>query len=132
MTTKRILATVCVTLFFASTTLAADLTKVDRTIVREPVYKSTPKYGLLVFGPEARTRVWLVKDGDTLYVDRNGNGDLTEAGEKVAAKTNRQTEDGEFDFLAGEIVDGALRHKALRCSVTKIDHLADDDERVKA
>jgi hypothetical protein len=64
---------------------AADLTKVDRTIAKEPAYKSkSPRYCLLVFGPEAKTRVWLVLDGDTLYVDRNGNGDLTEKGEKVA------------------------------------------------
>src|SRR5262249_30448580 len=55
----------------------ADLTKIDRTIAKEPVYQSKPKYGLLVFGPHARTRVWLVLDGDVLYADRNGNGDLT-------------------------------------------------------
>jgi hypothetical protein len=57
----------------------------ERKVAKEPVYKSNPKYCLLVFGPEAKTRVWLVQDGDTLYVDRNGNGDLTEAGEKVQA-----------------------------------------------
>jgi hypothetical protein len=61
---------------------AADLHKVDRTIKKEPRYASKPKYCLLVFGPEARTRVWLVLDGDTLYVDRNGNGDLTDKGER--------------------------------------------------
>jgi hypothetical protein len=61
---------------------AADLAKVDRTIRREPAYKSRePRYCLLVFGPAADYRVWLVLDGDALYVDRNGNGDLTEAGE---------------------------------------------------
>ncbi|HJZ91173.1 MAG TPA: hypothetical protein VKE40_09890 [Gemmataceae bacterium] len=64
--------------------LAIDLTKIDRTIAKEPAYKGKPKYCLLVFGPEAKFRVWLVIDGDTLYVDRNGNGDLTEAGEAVA------------------------------------------------
>jgi hypothetical protein len=37
----------------------------------------------LVFGPEARERVWLVRAGDRLYVDKNGNGDLTEPGECV-------------------------------------------------
>src|SRR5262249_48598669 len=41
---------------------------------------------LLVFGPEAKTRVWLVLDGETLYVDKNGNGDLTEAGERIEAR----------------------------------------------
>jgi hypothetical protein len=60
---------------------AADLAKVGRTITKEPTYKSKPQYCLLVLGPEAKFRVWLVQDGGTLYVDRNGNGDLTEAGE---------------------------------------------------
>src|SRR5262245_48209470 len=64
---------------------AADLAKIDRTIAKEPAYKGKPKYCLLVFGPEAQTRVWLVLDGDTLYADRNGNGDLTEEGERLAA-----------------------------------------------
>src|SRR5262245_65651509 len=49
---------------------ATDLTKIDRTIAKEPAYKSKPKYCLLVFGPEAKMRVWLVLDGDVLYVDR--------------------------------------------------------------
>jgi hypothetical protein len=60
----------------------SDLTKVERAIRNEPVYKTqAPRYCLLVFGPKVDYRVWLVLDGDTLYVDRNGNGDLTEAGE---------------------------------------------------
>lgn len=62
---------------------AADLTKIDRTIAKEPKYTSQPHYALLVFGPEAAERVWLVLDGEALYVDRNGNGDLTEANERV-------------------------------------------------
>ena len=76
---------------------AADLTKVDRTIKKEPAYKSKPHYCLLVFGPEAKTRVWLVVDGDTLYVDRNGNGDLTDEGEKVA----RKNKEGELPPVRG-------------------------------
>jgi len=67
----------------ALTAQGADLTKIDRTIASEPAYKTKPKYGLLVFGPEAKSRVWLVLDGDVLYVDRNGNGDLTEKGERI-------------------------------------------------
>lgn len=63
---------------------AADLTKIDRTIPKEPAYQGKPQYCLLVFGPDARTHVWLVLDGEVLYVDRNGNGDLTEKGEQVA------------------------------------------------
>src|SRR4051812_38033338 len=54
-------------------TVAQDLGKIDRTIKKEPAYAGKPKYCLLVFGPEAKTRVWLIIDGDTLYVDREGD-----------------------------------------------------------
>jgi len=67
---------------------AVDLSTIDRSIRKEPVYQSKdPQYCLLVFGPEAKARVWLVLDGDVLYVDRNGNGDLTEPGERIAASS---------------------------------------------
>jgi hypothetical protein len=74
------------TLLFLATCLApsADLSKIDRTIKKEPRYAGTPSYCLLVFGPQAKERVWLVLDGDVLYVDRNGNGDLTEPGKRLA------------------------------------------------
>jgi hypothetical protein len=91
---------------------AADLGAIDRTIAREPAYKSkTPKYCLLVFGPEAKTRVWLVLDGDTLYVDRNGNGDLTEKGEMVALPKFETEKDngpilGRREVHAGTIAAG--------------------------
>jgi hypothetical protein len=68
---------------WAAPAFTADLTKIDRTIAREPAYRSKPKYCLLVFGPEAKTRVWCVLDGDVLYVDRNGNGDLTEKDKRL-------------------------------------------------
>jgi hypothetical protein len=63
---------------------SVDLAKIDRSIHKEPVYQSKdPQYCLLAFGPEAKIQVWLVLDGDVLYVDRNGNGDLTEPGERI-------------------------------------------------
>jgi hypothetical protein len=113
---------------------AADLAKIDRTIVREPTYRSAVKYCLLVFGPEAKSRVWLVQDGGTLYVDRNGNGDLTEAGERVAARKGDYTnpDEGLISFEGGDVRDGTLTHKNLRVSVLKLDYLADTDEQVKA
>jgi hypothetical protein len=77
---------------------AADLSKMDRTIAKEPKYQSKPKYCLLVFGPEGKTRVWLVLDGDVLYVDRNGNGDLTEAEERISGDRNAA-------FPIGKIVE---------------------------
>jgi hypothetical protein len=66
---------------------AAGLDDIKRPPLKEPVYESkAPQYCLLVFGPEAKTRVWMVLDGDVLYLDRNGNGDLTDPGERIAAR----------------------------------------------
>lgn len=59
---------------------------VKRTVQNEPDYRTVPKYCLLVFGPQADTSVWLVEDGDRLFVDQNANGDLTDDGEPVAAR----------------------------------------------
>lgn len=101
---------------------AVDLTKIERTIAREPAYRDKPKYCLLVFGPEAKTRVWLVQDGATLYVDRNGNGDLTEEGEKVAAekRRDRDADDRNYTFAAGELREGGRRHLNLSVLVTDL------------
>ena len=70
-------------------TQGADLRKIDRSIVKEPKYATAPRYALLVLGPAAERRVWLVQDGDVLYVDRNGNDDLTDAGERIAGKRDQ-------------------------------------------
>jgi hypothetical protein len=50
---------------------------------KKPRYANEPRYALLVFGPKREQRVWMVLDGTTLYVDRNGNGDLTEPDERL-------------------------------------------------
>src|SRR5262245_52391790 len=82
-------ATILTLLFAAQPALGVDLTRIDRSIPREPAYQSkAPRYGLLVFGPEARIRAWVILDGDFLYVDRNCNGDLTEGGERLLIKRN--------------------------------------------
>jgi len=87
---------------------ATDLSRIDRTVAREPAYQSDgARYALLVFGPKANTRVWLVMDGDTLYVDRNGNGDLTEPGEALSVSA------GAFDIGAITEADGT-RHSSVR------------------
>jgi RNA polymerase sigma factor (sigma-70 family) len=71
-----------------------DLKVISHKLFREPGYGGQRHwYCLLVFGPRAETKVWLVHDpgndwfdakDDMLYVDRNGNGDLTEPGEAIA------------------------------------------------
>jgi hypothetical protein len=60
-----------------------DLTKIDRKITKEPKYESKPYYALLAFGPAAEKRVWLILDGDVLYIDRNGNGNFTDDGARI-------------------------------------------------
>jgi hypothetical protein len=85
----------------------------------EPVYHTkTPTYCLLAFGPTAKDHVWLVRDGDLLYVDRNGNGNLTEAGKKVAAekKPDSNPEDVGYQFDVGELSVNGLVHKGLSVS----------------
>jgi hypothetical protein len=88
--------------------------RIDRTIAKEPAYKSKPSYCLLLLGNEAKTRVWLVLDGNTLYVDRNGNGDLTERGEAVSAPGG-----GFASFNVEAIADraGGAKHTNLRVGV---------------
>jgi hypothetical protein len=99
---------------------AADLSKIDRTIKKEPAYKGKPRYCLLVFGHKATHRVWLVLDGDTLYVDRNGDGDLTEAGEKVPAPAFKPSDhpahEREREIKVGDLDVGPLTHSGLEVS----------------
>ncbi len=125
------------TVLIAARTSAIDLENIPRQIDKLPELKSDqPLYCLLVFGPEAKTRVWLVRDGDVLYVDRNGNGDLTDEGERIAMRDEASdSRGGSPSFLAGDIPDGQLLHKALRVHWINVDHLlgkyADVTERLE-
>src|SRR5262249_47121195 len=102
-------------LLLAPLAQAADLARIERKIAKEPAYQTkSPKYCLLVFGLDAKTRVWLVQDGDTLYVDRNGNGDLTEEGKRFKVK---QSADSYRSFEVGDITIDGLTHTGL--SVTQ-------------
>jgi RNA polymerase sigma factor (sigma-70 family) len=76
-----------------------DLTKIDRTIVKEPKYTTQPYYALLAIGPQAKKRVWLVVDGETLYVDRNGNGDLTEVNERIQKSKKIEVAPGMYRWM---------------------------------
>ena len=87
---------------------AADLTKLDRKIAKEPVYKNKPLYCLVTFGPELRPCIWLVLDGDILYVDRNGNGDLTEAGKRLELKDHNWAQFPEAEIEAADHVKRKL------------------------
>src|SRR5262249_12862253 len=82
---------------------AADLKQIERRLRKEPAYQGEkPAYCLVVFGHRAATRLWLVRDGKNLYVDRNGNGDLTEPGEKIAARVKKVPIETSFGTVHGE------------------------------
>ncbi len=98
---------------------APDLSKIDRSIGKEPKYESQPRYCLLVFGEKASTRVWLVEDGETIYVDRNANGDLTEKDEAIHPTKKRDLgnyRDAKFEI--GDIVptQGSPKHTDFELS----------------
>jgi hypothetical protein len=100
-----------VLLSLAPSARATGLAKIERKIAREPAYQTkSPKYCLLVFGLDAKTRVWLVQDGDTLYVDRDANGDLTGNGKRVQVK--QQTANYRV-FDVGDLKVGGLTHTGL-------------------
>ena len=89
------------------------LDQVERKIVKEPQYASTPRYALLVFGTGADSKVWMVEDGKTLYVDKNANGDLTDDGPPIAPTNVRPMRD--FDYLLDEIKpQSGSKHSAFR------------------
>ena len=85
---------------------------VEHKIGKEPKYASLPRYALLVLGTNGESKVWMVEDDKTLYVDKNANGDLTDDGPPIE-QTNVTARD--CDYLLDEIVpaDGS-RHTNLR------------------
>ena len=87
--------------------------KIERKITKEPVYRKTPKYCLVVFGAEAKTRIWLVVDGDTLYADLNGNGDLTEKAEKLKEGKDLNG----HSWQIGDIIEGKKKFKHTKFTV---------------
>lgn len=64
--------------------------------LKEPPYQSkAPRYALLTFG---RDRVWVVLDGDALFADRNGDGDLTDKAERKKAVASYADGARRFEF----------------------------------
>jgi hypothetical protein len=65
---------------------ALERIKAEYRLRKEPTYRAKVQYCMLLLGKEAKTRLWLASDGMTLYVDRNGNGNLTDADEAIPYK----------------------------------------------
>jgi hypothetical protein len=69
-----------------------DLARLRATPLKEPAYTcKRPLYGLAAFGPRAEKAVWMVLDKskpegslyDVLFIDRQGDGDLTREGQRL-------------------------------------------------
>lgn len=93
-------------------TQSADLAKIERKIAKEPKYNHTPKYCLMVFGLEAKHRVWVVVDGERVFVDLSCNGDFVDAGESFKVDRDGATE-------IGDIVDPLTKRKHTRFGISK-------------
>jgi hypothetical protein len=101
-----------------------DLSGVDRSLVQPPGLRN-PGYCLLVFGKrEVKTRVWLVEDGDTLYVDRDGSGNLTGPAKAIRAVAR----DGdtpsspyrEWTYPVGDLTPDGGREKHTHMQVIRV------------
>jgi hypothetical protein len=100
------------------------LSQIERRIAKEPAYKSKqPLYGLYVFGPEAKTRVWAIfdkskpdaADYDILYFDRKADGDLT----APDARIEGQLESSDVTFNIGSFTDPLTKQKHTEMSITR-------------
>lgn len=95
---------------------ALDFTKVDRTIKKQPKYVGEPLYALLLLGTEGKTRIWMALDKskagridyDVLYIDRDGDGDLGEEGERIAGTADEHDRTvmkvGKVEFAEAKLV----------------------------
>ena len=92
----------------ATSVHATDLNKTDRTIPAEPAYRDAVRgYCLVVFGAEAKTRVWLVRDGDVMHVHDSPDG-------KGPGRWRQVTKTG-TEWKLGDIWEdgGLIRHRGL-------------------
>ena len=108
MSLSHLLAAVLLVAAGLTSASAADLSTLDRALKDEPKYTTrTPKYCLLVFGPEARTQVWLVHDGDIMHVHSSPDG--------KAARTWRRVKGNPTSFSLGDVWEegGKTCHKNL-------------------
>jgi hypothetical protein len=78
------------------------LESVSREIGKEPKYLHKPRYALVVLGTNADAKMWVVEDGETLYVDKNFNGDLTDDGPPVERKVSPDLCDYTLDAVGPE------------------------------
>ena len=95
---------------------ALEQIKATYPLKKEPVYRAPPQYCLLLVGGQDPAWLWMVSDGVTLYVDRNGNGDLTEPGEAIPFRAA-----GFAAYFADPFPGGGAQHRHLHIAVRQRD-----------
>jgi hypothetical protein len=90
----------CGGILFAHETWAATnaVNHLERTIIKEPSYQTTPKYSLITLGNSGGVKVWMVEDGKRLFVDKNANDDLTDDGPPIKPGKIRDIGGNRWDF----------------------------------
>jgi hypothetical protein len=102
-----------------------DYSKIERRLLKEPRYIGKPLYALFILDPQAKFRVWAVLDKskadlpyyDVLYFDRNGNGDLTDLGERFVGEVENAADDRNRNvtIAVGDVTIPGIRfvHKGM-------------------
>ena len=118
----RSIAIVLLVALWASTARpseAIDLLKLNRSISKEPEYRSEyQEYCLLAINAEKDALIWCVRDGADMYVDLNGNGDLTENGEKFVGVYKADATNGDRKLALSitpskKVFGTAVKHLSL-------------------
>jgi hypothetical protein len=94
----RLLFLILPSLNWLLSVVASGVSPLDHSIVKEPIYLSTPKYCMFTLGSGSDVRVWMVEDGRRLFVDKNANGDLTDDGQPLEPRKLRQSDTSHWDF----------------------------------
>lgn len=124
---RKLRCTMLVLLLAVPFVRVVDYKSIGRKLLKEPAYRSgKPLYALLLFGREAKLRVWIAVDGDTYYLDRDGAGDLTGKDKRFATRQDFKNitladPDGKTTYLitgAGSYVETEPPRKALMVNVT--------------
>lgn len=108
---------------------APELLNLERNLKKEPAYQSkSPGYALLVFGNPIAAKVWMVHDGEKLYLDLNSNGDLTEPAKCFAAKKGPETDpaDGCYYFEVDELKIAGQVHRNFVFLVRRVGDYGED------
>lgn len=104
--------------------VSAQETRKEGMGLRLPEFASeSPEYCRVSFpGSESPKTILFILDSTTLYVDRNGNADLTEENERVQTEQNLKVSERDLHFRIGEIKVGQFVHKSIHLTVTPLEN----------